>query len=84
MPGDTRVPYAGAQQARQVLNDCEDDLRDWQPDHEEAYADTGEEPSAVAKGKDKETHDEEADLKTEEAADCTGGTKIGKTTEAAA
>ncbi|KAH6691296.1 sphingolipid long chain base-responsive protein PIL1 [Plectosphaerella plurivora] len=30
-PGDPRRVYPHAQQARQILNDCEDDLRDWQP-----------------------------------------------------
>ena len=30
VPGDTRNPYAHASQARQILNDAEDDLRDWQ------------------------------------------------------
>lgn len=34
VPGDTRPPYTATSQARQVLNDAEDDLRDWQPDLE--------------------------------------------------
>ncbi|UNI14849.1 hypothetical protein JDV02_001437 [Purpureocillium takamizusanense] len=34
VPGDDREPYAYGQQARQVLNDCEDDLREWQPEQE--------------------------------------------------
>lgn len=29
VPGDTRIPYGQASQARQILNDAEDDLRDW-------------------------------------------------------
>jgi hypothetical protein len=29
VPGDVRPPYAHASQARQVLNDAEDDLREW-------------------------------------------------------
>lgn len=29
VPGDARVPFADAAQARQILNDAEDDLRDW-------------------------------------------------------
>ncbi|KAK4191731.1 putative sphingolipid long chain base-responsive protein [Podospora australis] len=29
VPGDTRPAYAHASQARQILNDAEDDLRDW-------------------------------------------------------
>lgn len=29
MPGDVRAPFEYAPQARQVLNDAEDDLKDW-------------------------------------------------------
>ena len=32
VPGDTRPTYQNGAQARQILNDAEDDLRDWQPD----------------------------------------------------
>ena len=32
VPGDMRPTYGGAQQARQILNDAEDDLRDWSPE----------------------------------------------------
>ena len=32
MPGDDRAPYEHGSQARQVLNDAEDDLRDWRPE----------------------------------------------------
>lgn len=35
VPGDVRAPFEHANQARQVLNDAEDDLRDWQPELEE-------------------------------------------------
>ncbi|POR33217.1 Inorganic pyrophosphatase [Tolypocladium paradoxum] len=76
VPGDARQPYAGGQQARQVLNDCEDDLRDWQQDQEETYTEAVED-----KGKSKETLDEEANLKAEEAAGGTEGTSSTKTTE---
>ena len=38
VPGDTRPAYDGAQQARQVLNDAEDDLRDWRPEVEDYEA----------------------------------------------
>lgn len=62
VPGDDRQPYAYAQQARQVLNDCEDDLRDWQPD-QEGY--TLEEQGS-AKGKEK-VADEGAAVKAEDA-----------------
>lgn len=53
VPGDSRPPYAHGQQARQVLNDCEDDLRDWRPD-QETYADAAEGQSPSLKGKAKE------------------------------
>ncbi|KAJ4296128.1 hypothetical protein N0V88_004831 [Collariella sp. IMI 366227] len=32
VPGDVRPPYAHASQARQILNDAEDDLREWRFD----------------------------------------------------
>ncbi|SPO00801.1 related to meiotic expression up-regulated protein 14 [Cephalotrichum gorgonifer] len=32
IPGDARPAYEHGSQARQVLNDAEDDLRDWQPE----------------------------------------------------
>ncbi|KAK4128942.1 hypothetical protein N657DRAFT_639469 [Parathielavia appendiculata] len=32
VPGDVRPPYAHASQARQILNDAEDDLREWRLD----------------------------------------------------
>ncbi|RKU45239.1 hypothetical protein DL546_002814 [Coniochaeta pulveracea] len=32
VPGDVRPAYEGGAQARQILNDAEDDLRDWRPD----------------------------------------------------
>lgn len=41
VPGDDRPPYAHAQQARQILNDCEEDLREWQPD-QDAFQDAAE------------------------------------------
>ncbi|KAI9788147.1 MAG: hypothetical protein M1816_007193 [Peltula sp. TS41687] len=34
VPGDTRPAFEHANQARQVLLDAEEDLRDWQPDYE--------------------------------------------------
>jgi hypothetical protein len=35
VPGDIRASFEHASQARQVLNDAEDDLKDWQPDLED-------------------------------------------------
>ncbi|KAI9824016.1 MAG: hypothetical protein M1826_007549 [Phylliscum demangeonii] len=34
VPGDSRPPFEHASEARQILNDAEDDLRDWHPDLE--------------------------------------------------
>ena len=42
VPGDVRPAYEGGAQARQILNDAEDDLRDWQPE-----PDGGDELSAA-------------------------------------
>ncbi|CAK7242997.1 MAG: hypothetical protein STHCBS139747_004503 [Sporothrix thermara] len=42
VPGDTRSAYQYSAQARQILNDAEDDLREWQPDLGE------DEPEATA------------------------------------
>ncbi len=35
MPGDVRPVFEHSNQARQILNDAEDDLREWQPELEE-------------------------------------------------
>ncbi|KAH8814834.1 Eisosome component PIL1-domain-containing protein [Xylogone sp. PMI_703] len=35
VPGNTRPPFQNLDQARQILNDAEEDLRDWRPDFEE-------------------------------------------------
>ncbi len=32
VPGDVRTAYNGGAQARQILNDAEDDLREWRPE----------------------------------------------------
>ncbi|KAK3501159.1 Eisosome component PIL1-domain-containing protein [Neurospora crassa] len=31
VPGDSQIPYTQGHQARQILNNAEDDLRDWRP-----------------------------------------------------
>lgn len=38
VPGDVRPAYEGGAQARQILNDAEDDLRDWTLDVEDDAA----------------------------------------------
>ncbi|KAI3395404.1 hypothetical protein diail_1333, partial [Diaporthe ilicicola] len=35
VPGDERQPYTHGAQARQILNDAEDDIREWQPEPED-------------------------------------------------
>ena len=35
VPGDIRPAYEHTNQARQILNDAEDDLKDWQPELED-------------------------------------------------
>lgn len=38
VPGDTRPAFEHADQARQVLNDAEEDLREWQPNIEPIHS----------------------------------------------
>lgn len=56
VPGDNRLPYEHGPQARQILNDAEDDLKDWRPDPD-AFATPGQSPSPSLKAKDKEVLD---------------------------
>jgi len=41
VPGDTHPAYEGVEQARQVLNDAEDELRNWQPHLEPIHSNAG-------------------------------------------
>ncbi|KAL1859447.1 hypothetical protein VTK73DRAFT_7593 [Phialemonium thermophilum] len=47
VPGDARPAYEGGSQARQILNDAEDDLREWRP---ETGDDGGKSKAAQARG----------------------------------
>ena len=38
VPGDARPGFEHADQARQILNDCEEDLREWQPNLEPIHS----------------------------------------------
>jgi len=40
VPGDARPAYEHVNQARQILNDAEDDLKDWQPELEDVPSNT--------------------------------------------
>lgn len=51
-PGDPRRVYPHAQQARQILNDCEDDLRDWQPQPDEFGMEPPQEQPLLRQGTD--------------------------------
>lgn len=35
VPGEAQHPYQYGEQARQILNDCEDDMKDWQPESDD-------------------------------------------------
>ncbi|PHH86222.1 hypothetical protein CDD83_10549 [Cordyceps sp. RAO-2017] len=60
VPGDDRPPYAYGPQARQILNDCEDDLKDWRPDPEDMYMDASEAPpAALLRHRDSEALEDE-------------------------
>jgi len=52
VPGDVRPAWEHTNQARQILNDAEDDLKDWQPELEDvpsnANLDTGLMPSSAS------------------------------------
>ncbi|KAJ2904711.1 sphingolipid long chain base-responsive protein LSP1 [Zalerion maritima] len=47
VPGDARPAFSEAQQARQILNDAEDDLREWQPELEDVHTTSYHEASLV-------------------------------------
>jgi hypothetical protein len=49
VPGQDRAAYDGGAQARQILNDAEDDLREWQP---ETYDAVDAAQDVKGKGKD--------------------------------
>lgn len=53
VPGDSRPVYEHSAQARQVLNDCEDDLKEWQPEAD-VYKTPVQSRSPSLKGKEKE------------------------------
>ncbi|KAL1894743.1 hypothetical protein Sste5346_005718 [Sporothrix stenoceras] len=61
VPGDTRAAYQYSGQARQILNDAEDDLREWQPEIQDDDAEAnGHEGSITGNG-----HTEEAGAEAE-------------------
>lgn len=53
VPGDSRPVYEHSAQARQILNDCEDDLKEWQPESE-TFKTPIQSRSPSIKGKEKE------------------------------
>ncbi|KAF9880040.1 sphingolipid long chain base-responsive protein LSP1 [Colletotrichum karsti] len=59
VPGDMHPTYHHAQQARQILNDAEDDLRDWTPEQDFVTTQVGSD----SQSKGRETfHDEDAKI----------------------
>ncbi|KAG6010661.1 hypothetical protein E4U21_005159 [Claviceps maximensis] len=70
IPGDTRAQYAEGSQARQILNDCEDDLRDWRPENEE-FEEAVEQQAAPVKEKQTAV-DVEPEIKPREVEAATG------------
>lgn len=47
VPGDVRPAYEHSNQARQILNDAEDDLKDWVPDLEDVPSHADLEPNLM-------------------------------------
>ena len=62
VPGDERQPYAQGEAAREILNDAEKDLREWEPSHAPISSNAqGLGVSAVPQGvPEHHEHDEEA------------------------
>ncbi|KEY64934.1 hypothetical protein S7711_08933 [Stachybotrys chartarum IBT 7711] len=61
IPGDARQAFEHSHQARQILNDAEDDLRDWQPDAE-TWATPEQSPVPSLKGKARDDADYEESI----------------------
>ena len=47
VPGDTRPAFENGSQARQILNDAEEDLRDWSPNLEPISSSSGQTTSKL-------------------------------------
>ncbi|PTD12541.1 Sphingolipid long chain base-responsive protein LSP1 [Fusarium culmorum] len=59
VPGDTRGAYQHSSQARQILNDAEDDLRDWRPEPEGFSTPVqSRSPTLGEKGKESQINDD--------------------------
>ncbi|GKT99688.1 sphingolipid long chain base-responsive protein lsp1 [Fusarium langsethiae] len=59
VPGDTRGAYQHSSQARQILNDAEDDLRDWRPEPEGFSTPVqSRSPTLGGKGKEPQINDD--------------------------
>ena len=54
VPGDNRIPFDANLQARQILDDAEDDLKDWRPDAELGSSMQGGTPPLQEQTKGKE------------------------------
>ncbi|KAK1657170.1 sphingolipid long chain base-responsive protein LSP1 [Colletotrichum godetiae] len=61
VPGDMRPTYHHAQQARQILNDAEDDLRDWRPEQDD-FNGAPSDSMTNTRGTQDAVHDEDAQI----------------------
>lgn len=76
MPGDVRPPYAHASQARQILNDAEDDLREWRLDWPlpgEEDAKTGVDGNSLPRGHEGDAKGKQKEVERGSVAETDGG-----------
>jgi hypothetical protein len=87
VPGDTRIAYDAGPQARQILNDAEDDLRDWQPEPDGSIvsAQQNTSPPLSAKGKEPAPLDDATsvgtDLRTDASTEPVGSESVPSTAQ---
>jgi len=61
VPGDVRAPWEHTNQARQILNDAEDDLKDWQPELEDVPSNANLDHAALGRTQNVGTNAEAED-----------------------
>ncbi|KFH42987.1 Sphingolipid long chain base-responsive protein-like protein [Hapsidospora chrysogenum ATCC 11550] len=86
VPGDTRAAYEHGGQARQILNDAEDDLRDWRPSSEPLGAEEVSSPTKTTSKEESLQEPLQEEPATESAAEAAGalpGEEGTRTTEVA-
>jgi len=60
VPGDAHPPYEGAESARQILNEAEDELRSWKPHWEDDDLSSGMNQMRLTEGGVPEAHEDHA------------------------